>query len=320
MSDSAPIAARVRSGLEETLHHGAVAVSSADGSLVAFAGDIDRPFFLRSSAKPFQAFISQELGARLSLLELAVASASHAGHPVHIGLVESLLAEADLSVDDLRCPPSWPLDPGASLRLAGAGESVPRRIWHNCSGKHAGFLRACAAGGLPTDSYLSADHPLQRRIIDFVSDLGGYRVDPVGVDGCGAPVLRTTARAMSLLFARLGGDRSLREVFVAMHRYPALVGGNGEADSLIATATNGVAKRGALGCVGVSLERRLGIAVKSWDGLGDVASLAAVSALDQLGELTATARSAMSSVARPDVLGGGVPVGATEPRLTLELG
>lgn len=319
MSDSAPIAVRVRSGLEETTHRGAVAVSAADGSLVARAGDIDRPFYLRSSAKPFQAFISQEFGARFNTLELALASASHSGHPVHIVLVESMLARADLSVDDLRCPPSWPLDPGAGRRLARAGESLPRRVWHNCSGKHAGFLRACVAQGQPTDSYLSPDHPLQRRIIEFVSDLGGYRVEPVGVDGCGAPVLRTTVRAMSLLFARLGDDRSLREVFLAMHRYPALVGGNAEADSTIAIATNSVAKRGALGCVGVSLEGRLGVAVKSWDGLGDVASLAAVSALDQLGELTATARSALSSVAQPEVLGGGVAVGSTEPRLRLEV-
>jgi L-asparaginase II len=125
---------------------------------------------------------------------------------------------------------------------------------------------------------------------------------------------------MSLLYARLAGDGSLRQVFEAMHRYPALVAGNGEGDSTIAMATDGAAKRGALGCLGVALDRKLGIAVKSWDGLGDVTTVAAVSTLDQLGELTATARSALGPVGRPDVLGGGAPVGSTEPRLRLEFG
>lgn len=318
MSDNALLAASVRSGLEETIHTGTVAISAADGALVAWAGEIDRPFYLRSSAKPFQAFISQEFGARLNPLELALASASHNGHPVQVALVESMLRRADLTEGDLRCPHAWPLDPRAGRRLARAGEHTPRRVWHNCSGKHSGFLRACAARGLPMDSYLSPEHPLQRRIVEAVSDLSGQRVDPVGVDGCGAPVLRTTARAMSRLFARLADDQSLREVFVAMHRYPALVGGDVAGDSAIATATNGVAKRGALGCVGVAVEGRLGIAVKSWDGLGDIASLAAISALDQLGELTATSRSALEPAGRPEVLGGGIPVGATEPRLRLE--
>lgn len=318
MSDSAPIAARVRSGLEETTHIGAVAITAADGSLVASAGDIDRPFYLRSSAKPFQAQMSQESGAHLNPLELAVASASHRGHPVQVALVESMLSRAGLTDDDLRCPRDWPLNPGAGRRLARAGEREPRRIWHNCSGKHAGFLRACAARGWPVDSYVSPEHPLQQRIIEFVSELGSYRVDPVGVDGCGVPVLRTTARAMSLLFARLAGEESLKQVFDAMHRYPALVAGNGEGDSTIGMATDSAAKGGALGCLGVALDGRLGIAVKSWDGLGDVATVAAVSALDQLGELTATARSVLTPVGRPDVIGGGAAVGSTEPRLRLE--
>ncbi len=58
------LAVRVRSGLEETYHEGAVAISEPNGTVVAFSGDIDRPFFLRSSAKPFQAYISQSSGAK----------------------------------------------------------------------------------------------------------------------------------------------------------------------------------------------------------------------------------------------------------------
>jgi L-asparaginase II len=226
------LAARVRSGLEETFHEGAVAVSKSDGSVVAFSGDIDRPFFLRSSAKPFQAFVSQSSGAELQPVELAMASASHRGFPVHVALVESMLAKVGLGESHLQCPFAWPLGEEARYQVI-----VPRkrRIWSDCSGKHAGLLRACVGSGWPVESYLQPDHPLQKRIIEFVSEIGDYPAEPVGVDGCGAPVMRTTVRAMSLMFARLATDPRLAEVFSVMHRYPALVAANGEVDASIAT-------------------------------------------------------------------------------------
>lgn len=316
-TEPAPLAARVRSGLAETHHIGAVAITGADGSLLAHAGDIDRPFYLRSSAKPFQAFISQESGAGLEPLELAMASASHRGHPVHIELIRSMLDNAGLDESALKCPEDWPLSPDAVRRVQLDGSDRPRRIWHNCSGKHAGFLRACVGSGWPIESYLSPDHPLQRRIGEFVSDLGGYHVEPLGVDGCGAPVLRTTVRVMSVLFSRLACEPRLREVFEAMHRYSALVGSNGEGDSTIAMALNAAAKGGAQGCIGVAIDGHLGLAAKSWDGLGDIAGVAAVAALDQVGALTPTARSALKAIGRPEVLGGGAPVGETVPKLEL---
>jgi L-asparaginase II len=175
------------------------------------------------------------------------------------------------------------------------------------------------AQGWPLDSYLSPEHPLQQRVIELVSELGEFSVHPVGVDGCGAPVLRTTARAMALLFARLATAESLAPVFAAMHRYPSLVGANGEADTEIAIALDAVAKGGAAGCVGVALAGRLGVAAKSWDGHGLVASLAAASALDQLGVLGPAAAGPLESVLAPAVLGGGIPVGTLEARFRLKL-
>jgi L-asparaginase II len=313
------LAASVRSGLVETTHDGVVAVVSADGAVIASFGDIDRPFFLRSSAKPFQAAVSQEAGAALDMVELAMASASHRGFPVQIALVESMLARAGLDESWLLCPHDWPLAPAAARLVARAGATSPRRVWHNCSGKHAGFLRACAAQGWPLDSYLSPEHPLQRRVIELVSELGELSVQPVGVDGCGAPVLRTTARAMALLFARLATDESLAPVFAAMHRYPSLVGANGEGDTEIAITLDAVAKGGAAGCVGVALAGRFGVAAKSWDGNGQVANLAAASALEQLGVLGSTAANSLQSVLTPGVLGRGLPVGNIEPRFKLEI-
>lgn len=310
------LARSVRSGLIETHHDGVVAVCDSDGRLVASTGDVDRPFYLRSSAKPFQAAVSRRHVA-LAPLELAMACSSHRGHPVHVAIVSGILERAGLSESDLGCPPDWPSSPLAARRLWRRGHDRPRRIWHNCSGKHAAFLAACVAAGWPTNGYLDPEHPLQREIVALAADMGSHDVTPVGVDGCGAPVLVTTARAMATMFARLGSNPELGDVYSAMHRYPALVSENGAGDTSIATAMDAVAKGGAQGCLGVALRSGLGVATKAWDGDHDVAVIAAVAALRQVGVLAGHPTDRLETWARRPVFGGGFVVGALEPVVAL---
>lgn len=312
------LAAKTRSGLVETIHDGAVAVVSADGHLIAHSGDIDRPFFIRSAGKPFQAAVSQQEGADLEPVALAMAAASHDGEPVHVALVESMLSKVGLDSSDLGCPPDWPLSIAATRRHYAQGRDTARRLWHNCSGKHAAWLRACRARGWPLESYLAPEHPLQIRIGDFVTELGEYLAAPLGIDGCGAPVHRTTTRVMAFLYARLATLPDLREVLIAMHRYPALVSGAANGDASVAIAINAAAKRGAAGCAGVAIENRLGIAVKSWDGVHAVVDSAMVAALTALGELSPYATDQLDSLARPPIFGGGKPVGHLESKLELQ--
>ena len=311
------LAARTRSGLVETVHNGAVAVVADDGNLVASVGDIDQPFFLRSAAKPFQALIAQQEGAELDSQQMALAAGSHDGEPVHVALVEAMLGGMGLDMSHLQCPPGWPLSTAAATRYRGQGWEAPERAWHNCSGKHAAWLRACQARGWPLDNYLSPGHPVQGKITELVGQLGQYPATPVGVDGCGAPVHRTTTRVMALLYARLASLPMLREVFTAMHRYPSLVSGSGNGDSEIATSLNAAAKRGAAGCLGVAIDGRLGIAVKAWDGIQEVADSAMVATLAALGELPRHGAQRLAPLVRPEVLGGGRSVGELEPRVEL---
>ncbi len=299
------------------MHDGAVAVVRADGELIAWSGEIDRPFYLRSSAKPFQAMVAQQEGARLRSVELALASASHDGDPVHVAIVESMLDSVGLSSDHLICPPDWPLGAAARHSTLRSGHLDRQRIWHTCSGQHASWLMACQTQGWPLESYLDPEHPLQKAIFFAISDLGEFEVTPVGVDGCGAPVLRTTARAMALLYARLGSMPELRPVFMSMHRYPALVSGVGKCDAAIATALNAVAKWGADGCLGVALEGSLGIAAKAWDGSNAAVEVGAIAALEAMGCLTPTAAHHLQRFAQPPVSGGDRIVGKVEPRLEL---
>jgi L-asparaginase II len=311
------LAEQTRSGLTETYHDGAFAAVDSDLRLIAWSGDIDRPFYLRSSGKPFQAFVGQEAGAGLTRQELALACSSHDGLPAHVAMVGSMLDAAGLDESNLGCPPSWPNVAARDLLVA-AGERKPRRIWHNCSGKHAGWLRACVASGWDIGGYLEPTHPLQKRVRDLVTDLGGFDVGPVGVDGCGAPVLRTTVRAMASMYARLAGEPRFEPVFNAMHAYPALVSGVGNGDALIATALHAAAKRGAAGCLGAAVAGQLGVAAKSWDGNDLVAAHAVAQGLSMVLTMTPAMSRALQGVRRPEIFGGGEQVGFLESRLQLQ--
>jgi L-asparaginase II len=310
------LAEEVRSGLVETVHDGAVAIVAASGDLIASYGEIDRPFYFRSSAKPFQAAVSQACGAGLEREQIALACASHDGEPVHVALVESILASAGLNATDLRNPPGWPLAGSAQRRLAASGHTTPSRLWHNCSGKHAAMLAATVASGWDPSTYLDPHHPLQVRITGSIRDVAGP-VEPIGVDGCGAPVFATTARGMGRAFARLSVADEFLEIFDAMHAFPALVSGVDNVDAAIATQLDAVAKRGAAGAIGIGLRGRLGIAVKVWGGSGLIAGVAGLAALDQLGVLTPFARERLQRHSHPVVKGGGQAVGRFEPRLEL---
>ncbi|MFO7291974.1 MAG: asparaginase [Actinomycetes bacterium] len=296
-----------RSGLTEEYHAGAIAVVDRHGRLVAKFGDVERPFFIRSSAKPFQAQVALEAGVDLPLVHLAVACSSHSGDPAHIALVLDILERHGLTEDDLQCPPARPFL-AADRRLAADGDMEPARRYHNCSGKHAAFLAACAVAGYDTSTYRSADHPLQQRVASLLADVTGGEVGPPGVDGCGMPVWRVDAAGLARAFARLGNDDRFSRVREAMSRYPMLVSGEGRADGLIGRWTGGVAKAGAAGCMGVAYAG-YGIGVKAWTGSGQVAAMGVTLALDRLGVVTRAIAAGLDEVISPRVLGGGEEVG-----------
>ena len=307
----------VRSGLVEAVHDGAVAAVDESGRLLASSGDLDRPFFLRSASKPFQATVSQESGADLSAQQMALACASHGGQSVHIAVVRAMLEEVGLDENALRCPPVWPFGEGATQRLVEAGHRRPKPIWHNCSGKHAAMLRACVASGWPIERYLDPDHPLQQRIAETMAGVLGQNPGPVGVDGCGVPAFRGTVGTMAGAYAALAVDRRFATAWIAMHRMPALTSDLSQPAAAIATWLDAAAKHGAEACLGVAVRHRLGVALKVWDGAPRAVGVGMVAALDQLGVVPPAARAALEIVGRPPVLGGGVPQGSIEPAVEL---
>jgi L-asparaginase II len=252
-----PLSVAVRRGeIVESVHR-VHAVAVQDGRVVAEAGERSLPASLRSAAKPIQALLLARAYPGLAEDELAIAAASHAGTPVHVGAVRSLLTSTGGREDELECG----LQEGRP----------PEPIYHNCSGKHAGMIAACRAHGWPVEGYRLPEHPLQRALIEEVAAAAEVRPGEVqtGPDGCGvvcfALTLEQAARAWSRFEELDGGER----VAAAMRARPELVGGEGMADTDLMRALPGwIAKRGAEGLFCASYSDGLGLALKTADGNG----------------------------------------------------
>ncbi|HJP66231.1 MAG TPA: asparaginase [Actinomycetota bacterium] len=311
---SVPLARVIRSGLEESVHRGDVAVADVSGSVVFAAGDPDRPVFARSSMKPLQAAVS------LSLMEIdppeaevSVMCASHNAEPIHVATVRSLLARCGVPESALRCPEYRPWDEETAIQFPHRA-----RINSDCSGKHAGMLGACEAQGWPLETYRDPEHPLQRTVLDRVTEVGGQEPATVGVDGCGVPVHGLPLATMAALYARLGAPARfdafgtfVERAVGAMRAEPYLVAGRNRVDTALMEVTpNLLVKSGAEALICASiLDRGLGVAVKVRDGTSRAAGPAMIHALAALGVVDPERLDPLHPFARPAVLGGGVPVG-----------
>ncbi len=305
----APIAVATRSGLEESVHHGAGVAIDAGAATRASIGDPDLVVYPRSCLKPLQAQAMLDAGLDLDDRQLAVACASHDGSPVHLDAVRSILARYDLAESDLANTPARPYGSAAraAARLAGI---EPSSLQQNCSGKHAAMLATCRVNGWSTADYLDPHHPAQVAIRQNMEALG-VAVHHVGIDGCGAPTHALSLRDLAGAFGRLASSESA--VARAMTSYPELVAGpTRDVTVWMQAVPTLVAKDGAAGVMAAGLADGRAVAFKIADG-SDVCRQAVVAeALRAAGvDVDALAAGTVDAVAVP-VLGHGQPVGRVE--------
>jgi L-asparaginase II len=243
-----------RSGVVEARHR-VHAVAVQDGAVVAEAGDGGLTCFLRSASKPIQALPLARARADLDERDLAIASASHRATPDQIAAVRALLAKAPATEDD--------------LELGLQEGRPPEKIFHNCSGKHAGMLALCRAHDWPTTGYRLPDHHVQRACAAAHAEAADATEDelPTAPDGCGVVTFALPLERMAYAFARFeqlpGGAR----IATAMRTHPDLVGGPDGVDcQLMRDASGWFAKGGAEGLLCAGGPNGLGLALKTEDG------------------------------------------------------
>ncbi|HVR47011.1 MAG TPA: asparaginase [Candidatus Binatia bacterium] len=306
-----------RGDLVESVHEVSACAVDARGATLYEAGDVEAPVYLRSAAKPFIAAAVIEAGAGdrfgFDAREIAVMAGSHAGQPFHVDAVRSILRKIGMQPSALQCGAQWPYDEVTANALRRAGEE-PTVLHNNCSGKHAGILALCEVAGADPATYLRADNPAQRRILEFCARLSDDDAArwPIAIDGCGIPVYATSLKKAALSFARLaslhGIDErtaaALRAVREAMVAHPQYVAGTGQLDTELMLAAEGsvAAKAGAEGVHGIAaIAQECGYVSKVRDGAARARGPSTVAALCDLGVLNGAQAAALTRFGAPSV-------------------
>jgi L-asparaginase II len=297
-----------RGGVVESRHRVHAAVVDREDRLVAWAGEPALITFWRSAAKPFQAMAMVADGAAdrfgITRAELALTCASHSSEAGQVQLVRDYLARIGCTERDLMCGAHTPISETVAKDYQTRGVRLTA-VYSNCSGKHTGMLALAKHHGWPTENYIRADHPVQRRCLAEVSRWTGVPESQIGVavDGCGVSCFALPIRSMARAYARLIADFGMRNadlkgggsihnpqsairITEAMLRHPELIAGEGRPCTEMMRAHPGrvITKVGADGVYSASLvQEGLGVTLKIEDGYGPASGLALAAILEELG-------------------------------------
>ena len=261
----------VRDGLIEQQHLGYVLVANKERVIDSKGESNGYPFYLRSCAKPLQASLLIDYGMDIrydmSLKEIALCCASHAGETIHVETAKALLSKICLDESYLKCGFHKPISKTAKEELLLKGQT--ESIYHNnCVGKHIMMLGLCKMNSWDLENYDDPEHPLQQQIKKRIYALCDVKKDyPVTKDGCGVPIHSMPLENMVKGFVSLFCNPKYDKITQAFRTFPYIIGGEDRTDTKVMENSNNlVAKVGAGGlCIVVNLETQEGLIVKISD-------------------------------------------------------
>lgn len=303
-----PIFTVARSGQPEITVSGIVSVisgSSSQNSCIIFGlGDVHYRMWTRSLLKPWQLLshldIIMAAYPQLRGEHLAIMASSHSAEEQHLRVLDEIVSLTGLDRDLLQCPSSYPLSAAAQWRLRNS-QSPPSRLYHDCSGKHMGYILSALAQGFNANEYLSLNNPDTKRLKTMLAWLVGRLEEDISdtTDGCQLSNQSLSGLEIATLYHGLAsgttpalrGDASIDKalslygtVNSLIRSFPQLIGGTDRLDSTLMQAacqsgffrdnqTPGlIAKEGADGllAVGIGSTKQypdgLGILIKSSAG------------------------------------------------------
>ncbi len=283
----------------ENSHRANIAVVDETGALKYYFGDPFQIVIGRSALKPIQALPVIETGAadhyQLEEADLALFCASHNGEKRHVDRVKKILEQAEIPEEKITIgehPYTFRMKEYIELVKQGI-ETTP--LYHCCSGKHAGKLVTAKFMGESLDGYLEITHPVQKRILDTISEMAEYPKEKIAlsIDGCGAPVHGMPLIHLAYLYGRmttgygLGPKRrkAVERIIKAMIKYPEMVAGERRfcTDFMRAGKGQFFGKVGADGVyLAGDLKHKLGFAIKMEDGNDHLCYLVLLETLRQL--------------------------------------
>lgn len=323
------IAEEYRGGNLENRHEGAMCILNGDGNVIYSKGEIENDLiFYRSAMKPIQAIpaFDTDMEEKYSLAseEMALFTASQRGESYHFKSLNSLIEKLGLEEDALICGESYPLNEQPKIKYICEGNKK-RKLLHNCSGKHLGFLAYSREKGQSTEDYGEVDHPLQQRIKKEVEILSEYPKEKmaVGKDGCGVPVFGVPLRNMALSYLKfikpdLVPDKQKRDILTrissTMQKNPEIVASHDFICSVLLKDKNIIAKGGAQGVYCLALkEEKISIALKVLSGTELLWPLIVAKALEKINYRNKKTIEALYQLRSSKILSdGGEMVGETK--------
>ena len=296
----APLVVEYRGDILDLTHFGYLCIVDEHSRVLYSVGDPEAVVYYRSSSKPIQAIpvIQRGLDKKYGLTEeeTVILAGSHVAEPFHVEALESILKKTGLKEETLIMKPTVPVAVSANEERIRQGIG-PRKLFHNCSGKHLALMMLQRELGGKVEDYWKTDSLAQAEIRRTISVLAETDEIGVGVDGCGVPVFAVGMRHFAASYKNLAcidtitdpGVRAGAAAFVPrIHEYPWMMRGTGYLCSLLNYDPNIGAKGGANGAYGFGLKKqRLGVAFKLADGTEDVWPMIVAAVLKGLGCLTA---------------------------------
>ncbi|ASK62533.1 asparaginase [Virgibacillus phasianinus] len=275
------IAKEFRGGELENTHQGIICVLNEKKEIVYEKGNAEHSTFYRSAMKPIQAipiFTTNVIEKyNLSNREAALFTASQRGEEYHQDALESLMKKLQLSEEMLVCNKSYPLNEEPKQTYIWE-HKPPRRLLHNCSGKHLGFLAYSRERGYGIDRYTELNHPLQQEVLHLVADLSETPFDQINtaVDGCGVPVHGVPLKNMAISFLKfvvpelnkdLKTADAVKKIGNVMNQHPEIVASHNFICTALLEDNNIIAKGGAQGVYCLALKKeKISIALKVLSG------------------------------------------------------
>lgn len=251
LSPFSPLMEVRRSGRLELQIFGIMVVDSGTdprGDEKSFSlGDADFAIWSRSVLKPWQLLehmqILKEAYPDLTDEMFALFMASHSAEDVHLELIDKILQITGVDESHLQCPQALPQHHNRA-----AEKNLDRaRRFHNCSGKHLGYLAAMKALGEDDSHYLDRTNAHQIALVDLMSRLTHRprQTFEATIDGCQLPNLALSVREIARLYRTLvmpdaydsdsDSDANARLLAPLMYTYPRIISGLYRTDYKIMT-------------------------------------------------------------------------------------
>lgn len=251
-------------------------VVDSSGASAIYQGDMQRPVWMHSTAKPIQLlpFLDRGLDRKYSLTkeEVVLLASSHLAQPQHIDALLSVFKKAELEEEDLILPPSAPQGKQSYHNWLKNSGKLEKK-YHPCSGNHAAIMLLQRELTGNTAGYEQIGSPAQQEILQYIEAYTETKV-LLKEDNCGIPMYGIPLPKIALSYQKLAAaspQSTVGSFINAVHYVPVMLEGDGCLSSILCSDCHLIAKTGINYLLAIgSQKKHVGVVIKTANGWNNV--------------------------------------------------